>query len=179
MNHELFFWMYNLIDKNTWGTTLVYWVAEYMDGLMIAIIVGALIVFFIHDKDWKRRKWVDWLREVVTIALSTSIAFLVAVIVKEIVLIPRPFVIYDMVQPLVTETPYSSFPSGHATVFFALAMSVYLYHKKLGYFFFVCALLIALSRVFAGVHYPVDILVGSLIGILISYLSTIFFLKKR
>lgn len=178
MNTDLFFTIYDLTGRAPWLNKIVFFVAQHLDNVMIAIIAIALVAFFIHDKDWRPRRFHVWLYEVFAIGCGTVGAWLIAVTVKAIVAAPRPFVIFSQVQPLVVETPYTSFPSGHATVFFALAMAVYMYHKKLGYFFFICAFLISLSRVMAGVHYPVDVIFGAAIGIFIAWLSTTFFQKK-
>lgn len=179
MNLQLFFLLYNLTGQNAVFDRIVFWVAEYGDSCMIAITAVALILFFVHDKDWKRRRWIDWLKEVVVMGISVVVPWGTTAILKVLIHAPRPFVTFAQVHPLVTETSYSSFPSGHTTVFFALAMTTYLYHKRLGYFFFGCAVLIALSRVVSGVHYPVDIVAGTGIGISIAYLSTIFFRKNE
>ena len=179
MNLQLFALLYNLTHRSQLFDWIVFVIAEYGDSIMIAITAVALIVFFIHDKDWKRRKWVDWLEEVITMGFATIIPWYVTYILKIVFHIPRPFVTFAQVQPLVIETPFTSYPSGHATVFFALATAMYMYHKKLGYFFFGCAFLIALSRVVSGVHYPIDILVGAVIGISFAYLSTIFLRKNK
>lgn len=178
MNADLFFRVYGLTDAAPWLSTVVFFVAQHLDTIMIAIIAIALVVFFIHDKDWKPRKFKVWLYEVLAIGCGTVGALVVALVVKTLVAAPRPFVTFLEVNPLVVETPYTSFPSGHATVFFALATAVYLYHKKLGYFFFACAFLIGISRIMAGVHYPVDVIFGAAIGIFIAWLSTTFFQKK-
>lgn len=57
-----------------------------------------------------------------------------------------------------------SFPSGHATI--AFAMAVILSHKepRFGWLFYTLAVLIALSRVYLGVHYPLDVFFGALLG---------------
>jgi membrane-associated phospholipid phosphatase len=178
-NLELFWSLYRLTYQWQWFDKTVYFIAEYLDTVMIGIIVVALILFFVHDKDWKRRRYVVWLEEVLVIAMATTGTWLTAVTIKALTYFPRPFVTFPMVHPLVIETPYTSFPSGHAAVFFALAMSVYHYHKKLGYFFFFCATLISFARVIAGVHYPIDIIAGAVIGISMAHLSTIFFQKKK
>jgi len=62
----------------------------------------------------------------------------------------------------------NSFPSGHAIIFGALATSLYFIHKKLGITYLILAIVIGFSRVVAGVHFPVDIAFGLLLGILIS-----------
>lgn len=178
MNTDLFFMIYELTGRDPWLNGVVFFVAQHLDNVMIAIVAIVLVVFFIHGKDWRPRRFHVWIYELLAIGCGTVGAWLIAVIVKAIVSAPRPFVTFSQVHPLVVESPYTSFPSGHATVFFAIAMAVYMYHKKSGYFFFFCAFLISLSRVMAGVHYPVDIIAGAAIGIFIAWLSTTFFQKK-
>lgn len=81
---------------------------------------------------------------------------------------PRPFSVLETNQLLAD--PAWSFPSGHATFFFALATAIYLYNKKWGIGFFVAAAVITVSRVIAGVHYPSDIAGGAIIGAIVAYL---------
>jgi undecaprenyl-diphosphatase len=57
-----------------------------------------------------------------------------------------------------------SFPSSHAVNNFALALLFSSYYRRWTWAFVAFASLVALSRVFVGVHYPSDILAGSLIG---------------
>ncbi len=76
----------------------------------------------------------------------------------------RPFV-ENNVNLLVAHSG-SSFPSGHAAISFALSFAVYHYNKKIGIIFFIASFLIAISRVFVGVHWPLDILGGAIVGII-------------
>ncbi|MBU1327372.1 phosphatase PAP2 family protein [Patescibacteria group bacterium] len=57
-----------------------------------------------------------------------------------------------------------SFPSGHATLAFAMAMVLSAQEPKWKTWFYLLAALIALSRIYLGVHYPMDIIVGALLG---------------
>jgi undecaprenyl-diphosphatase len=77
---------------------------------------------------------------------------------------PRPFEVLEVNQ-LIEHSAGRSFPSGHAAFFFALATGIYLFNKKTGVWFLVAAGLIAFSRVYAGIHYPLDVVVGAGIGI--------------
>lgn len=63
-----------------------------------------------------------------------------------------------------------SFPSGHATISFAIATAMWLFFPQVGLLFIALAIWVSFSRVFVGVHYPSDILVGAFIGFLVSYL---------
>jgi undecaprenyl-diphosphatase len=69
----------------------------------------------------------------------------------------------------------SSFTSSHAANHFGMAMFIYTTFKtrfpKWPALFFVWAFLISFAQVYVGVHYPLDITAGALIGILIGYLS--------
>ncbi len=66
--------------------------------------------------------------------------------------------------------PWSSFPSDHAVLFFALATGVWLVNKKAGLFLYVYTIVcIALPRIFLGIHYPTDLLAGALLGIALGY----------
>jgi len=64
---------------------------------------------------------------------------------------------------------WSSFPSDHAVLFFALATAIFLVHRALGIILFLhAAIVISLPRVFSALHFPGDLLSGALIGISIT-----------
>lgn len=87
----------------------------------------------------------------------------------------RPFQVMRVNQ-LIPESGYS-FPSGHAAFYFALSMAVYLYNKKLGIAFFAVSLVMGVARIYAGVHWPADILGGILVGI-VTALAVNFAIRK-
>ena len=82
---------------------------------------------------------------------------------------------HDLVQPLTANTvlPHESdtgFPSGHAMLAFGIAG--YLWRrviKKQKIVLLAGALLVAVSRVYLGVHYPIDVAVGGVLGWLIGF----------
>ncbi|MBI3232114.1 MAG: phosphatase PAP2 family protein [Candidatus Doudnabacteria bacterium] len=86
----------------------------------------------------------------------------------------RPFLSFSVAQ-LIAKGAERSFPSGHAAALFAIAATVYFYNKKLGTWLFAAAILVSLARVVGGVHYPSDILVGALVGVLSARLINRFF----
>jgi membrane-associated phospholipid phosphatase len=61
----------------------------------------------------------------------------------------------------------ASFPSGHATTAFAAAVAVGLFYPRLRRPLLALAAVVALSRVYLGVHYASDVVAGSLLGVLL------------
>ena len=69
-----------------------------------------------------------------------------------------------------SERKNSSFPSQHATGAAAVAVLVARRHGRLGPFAWALAILIGLSRIYLGRHYPTDVLTGFLLGAIASWL---------
>jgi len=78
-----------------------------------------------------------------------------------------------------------SFPSNHAMNMFTAATVLSYFYKKYAGYFFGFAVLIGFSRIYVGVHYPLDIVGGALFGILLgtgvylSYCRIEIFIKRR
>ena len=77
---------------------------------------------------------------------------------------PRPFVALNF-TPLTPADISNSFPSSHATFFFALAPLIFSLNRRLGTWYGVLVALNGIARVFVGVHWPFDALGGAAIGL--------------
>jgi undecaprenyl-diphosphatase len=95
--------------------------------------------------------------------LSALVAFGLGGIISTMYYRDRPFVHHDVIQ-LIQHPANASFPSDHALGAFVIATSIWLFRKKEGVVWLVLAALVAFSRVWTGVHYPLDILAGAVIG---------------
>lgn len=93
-------------------------------------------------------------------------------ILKNLVERTRPYEVLDGLIPLIPKQVDYSFPSGHTGSSFCCAWVLFRRTpKKYGIPAVILATGIALSRLYVGVHYPSDVLVGMISGILISYLA--------
>jgi len=89
---------------------------------------------------------------------------------------PRPFV-ENGVNLLMSYSNEPSFPSGHAAFYFAISTVIYFYNKKIGILLFLASVLISISRIFVGIHWPSDILAGAAVGIFSGWLVNRIFKK--
>ncbi len=78
----------------------------------------------------------------------------------------RPCNVLPNVHLLVNCTDSFSFTSSHAINNFGAATLLSYFYKNFRYVLFTTATLVALSRVFVGVHYPFDIICGGLLGVI-------------
>jgi undecaprenyl-diphosphatase len=138
---------------------------------------------FVHLSDW-------WVKSLVIVAIGlaadlasrrrfplgavlAAVSYLVAVglvtLLKGVFDRPRPPVGHPEIHPLVALPASGSMPSGHAASAFAAAVAVGLVHPRLRWPLLVLAGLIALSRVWLGVHYLTDVLAGAALGTAVAY----------
>lgn len=98
-------------------------------------------------------------------------------IIKKAVGRIRPYEFNKAAKLIVGKERDLSFPSGHAMACFALATSVFLKHKKAGVICYVAAVLMAFSRIYLYLHYPSDVLVGVILGIISAFAAN-FIVEK-
>jgi undecaprenyl-diphosphatase len=157
MNLTIFYYLYSFAHRSNLLDQGIIFCAVYFPYV---VIFGALIFILKYHKSW---------REVVRVFASGGVAWIVAHFLKIWIHTPRPFDAISTIHSLFSETGYA-FPSGHATFFSALAFAIFFKHKKAGYVFLLAALIIGIARIAGGVHFPVDILGGYLIGFLVAFL---------
>ena len=109
------------------------------------------------------------------IYLAPFIAYGITAIIKLFYLTPRPFAYFEIPPSFVVASdPYgvASFPSSHTAFFAALATTMFVYRPNLGKWFFAGAVVIALARVGAGAHWPIDVAGGFVLGVLVGLATT-------
>lgn len=155
MNIYLFEKLNNLAGQSPWLDGFMVFSAEWLGY----ILIGAVVLLFLKNK----QKY----RDMLLVSLGSAIVarFVLAEIIRYFYYNPRPFVVLKNINVLLNHEMASSFPSGHAVFYFALATGVYLYNKKAGYIYFGLAGLIGFARIFVSVHWPLDIVAGAGLGV--------------
>ncbi|MGW8272150.1 MAG: glycosyltransferase family 39 protein [Thermodesulfovibrionales bacterium] len=134
--------------------------------LVMPLITTRAYVLFVPLIAWILAK--DLRRGCIAAALALlSLAFAdaAAYVLKIAIGRPRPFAALEDVRLLVGRGGSSAMPSGHATNAFAVASAIgLLFPGMVRALLLIAAGLVALSRIYVGVHYPSDVLAGAVLG---------------
>jgi len=176
MNSALFQYFYHLQNINGGVPRLAVFFGSY---LPYGLALGLLVYLFAYKAkafSFQRRLFI-----VACALLSSILAYVGVLLFRSVSFISqRPFVTMPDIKPLIdTGQAFASFPSLHTAIFFAAGMFLYFYHKRLGIAYLAGALLIGLARMVAGVHWPIDILVGIGVGVLAAFIVRLFTLSIK
>lgn len=171
MNQSLFLFIHGLAGRSPLLDSFFVFSAEMLGPTMIALALLLPFILGIHKKR-ETRVWVAFI-----IASALAARFGLTEIIRAFYPASRPFVVMPEIVPLIEHPPTNAFPSGHAVFYFALAAGIYLWMRTLpspsnirsqrtvGALYIIGALLISVSRIAAGVHWPYDIVAGAVVGI--------------
>lgn len=167
MDTAIFQYLHNFAGQGVYLDALIIFCAKYL-AYALVVLFGFIAIFSTN-----RRK------SLIMFFYAAASVILARLVITEIIryFYPqiRPFVALNF-TPLIYDYA-NSFPSGHAAFFFALAMAIFFFHKKWGVVYFLGAIIITLSRIMAGIHWPIDILGGMVVGIGSAFLVN--FLAKK
>lgn len=115
---------------------------------------GIYLVLILSLLNFKREA-----KTIIALGLSMAIAYAISTIFY----VPPPFV-QGHYQPLIPHAPTSSFPSHHSAVAFTMSFSTFNTNTILGLASSVISVLIVIGRLYAGLHYKIDVIGGLFIG---------------
>ncbi len=149
------------------GNSIIIFLASFLIWIMFA----GLFVLWIVDGKIKRE-------EVIHALLAAGLAWSIAQIIKALFPTVRPFITDGTTPMVLLPATDGAFPSGHSAAAFALATSIFLHDKKVGIFYQFAALIIGIARILGNVHYPIDILGGALLGVMVAFITKRIHLSK-
>lgn len=158
----LFLWFNQVAGNTLWLNNPAALFAKYG----IAIFAALLIVAWWVARGRSSRA----MAAALLTPLATAVAFVAQQVVVVVVNEPRPYDVLSGITVLVSRTTDPSFPSDHACVAGAVTAGLFLVDRRLGWVSAACAALMALARVYVGVHWPLDVVAGLLFGGIIGLL---------
>ena len=164
-DEKLFLWINGLAGKSALADRVAQWlVSDYLIPVSLALALIGLW-FLGGDRLSRQRNQIG----VFTSLGSMGFSSLTVLVINAVYFRDRPFVDHD-VTLLFYQPTDSSFPSNAVAASFGLAAAVWGVNRRVGMILMAGAGLYGLARIYAGVHYPLDVLAGVLIGIVIAYL---------
>ena len=162
---ELFLLINGFVGVVPFVDRIARWIVS--DYLMpIALALALIFMWFVdRDREVRARRQVGVFVALTAMALSNSVVF----ILNFCYFRPRPFVNADVALLFYKPTD-SSFPSNAVATVFGLAFGIWGVNRRLGWVAIGAASLYGLARVYAGVHYPLDVLGGAAIAAVVTYL---------
>jgi undecaprenyl-diphosphatase len=156
LDRELFLWLNAEPEDHDWVVEAGHFLAVHAHWVLLAIMLGLAL-----------RRWRPLLRPIAAALLAIGFGSLACDLIGLAWDRPRPFE-RGLGHLHLPHAGSPSFPSSHATVYAALACSFVLVsaYRSVGRILLVLAGLVSLARVVVGVHYPLDIVIGGLLGCL-------------
>lgn len=130
------------------------------NDVLYLLILFLLFLWFFGDQQLKERA----LRAVFFTTIALGIGFVISTIYDH----PRPFVM-GVGRTLIQHAPNASFPSDHMLIFSTIALSYWCSGRKLaGGLLLILAALVGWSRVYLGVHFPMDMLGAFCVALIVN-----------
>ncbi|MBM7096347.1 phosphatase PAP2 family protein [Bacillus sp. H-16] len=131
-------------------------ILTHLGGAAITVSI-ALLLLMVSSPEWKAAA--------VQSALALLISHLVVTVFKKGFKRARPYLVIGDSYVIRNPLQDSSFPSGHTTAIFSLITPYMLYFPGLILILLPLALIVAISRISIGLHYPSDVIAGAALGV--------------
>jgi undecaprenyl-diphosphatase len=160
--------------------TLVGWdqsVFLFLNGRLIHPILDHVMPVITNADYWRVPLGIAWLLlvvfggkkgRIVALLAAVTLTFsdqISSALIKPLVGRVRPCYALEQVRLLIQQTDSPSFPSSHAANMTAMAVLFSIHYRRLWGVFVCLAVLVSYSRIYVGVHYPLDVMAGALVGL--------------
>ena len=140
------------------------WMINYASLIAHDLVYLFLLIFAIA---WFRGSY-EVKTGIIKAFIFTAITLLMSEVLSAVLNTSRPFVM-DVGRTLIEHAPTGSFPSNHMSIFSGIAFAYYFSPQRdLGRILIWTAWLVAWSRVYVGVHFPIDMLGAFLMAITVN-----------
>jgi len=176
LDHSLSFWFNGLAGRFIGLDIFAIFCADFL------IFVIPLIILFFYFFYHRNQTVSIFLRIILSAILAYLIGCLLNYSLGMFFVRLRPFVLYPEIYRLndFFSSPQDySFPSDHTAIAFVMGLVVFRNWRKFGIILLILSSLVGLSRIFVGVHYPLDILGGVLTALLSVWIINIIFRKNK
>lgn len=155
VNIQLFRMINDLGKHYTFINPGMIFIAEYM---VIFLALSVLIFWFTRVN--KNRMMI------ICASITFFIAELIGKIAGKIHSNNQPFAELPNVNKLIEKAVDNSFPSDHTILFFSFCVCFWIFRSSWGFLWGLLAILVGISRIWVGVHYPADVFTGAIISII-------------
>lgn len=153
--------VFNILVAGHQTPAIISWFGIICAKFLIYFIPLHLLVFWFLGKRIERQT-------AVAIVLSVFVGLICSHMIGMVFYRPRPFVA-GLAEALIAHKDNASFPSNHALIFTCYGVTLFLYrYKTMAKVALILAVLTCWGRIFTGVHYPLDIIGGVILGVIVS-----------
>ncbi len=162
-----------LLNSGVGNVALFDWLMNVLVSDYFVPVTGSLLLIALWMTGTQEARQSNQLTTMIA-AAAIGAANAITTIITQLVERPRPFEDNDLTLLFYAPTD-PSFPSNTSSVGFALATAVFLRHRRLGGVLYALAFFWGFARVYAGVHYPTDVLAGAVVGVVAALATAVLF----
>lgn len=153
--------LFNAIHR-FWGTSRILdALGVFLANILTYLMVVGMLVFIFYAAHTNRERIFVAAEMLLAFILSRGI---ITTTIHYLAQRARPFETLGFTPPFFPVTS-GAMPSGHTSALFSIAFIMFTLDARWGIVYLILSLLVGLGRVFVGVHWPSDILVGILVGL--------------
>lgn len=158
LNQSLFLWINATPDSPAWLLSLATFIAQ--DLLLIVPVLSIIFWLWGAQGEMPARRQV-----IIKVAIAIVTGLLLSWLISKVYPHDRPFV-QGLGYAFLDHKPTFSFPSNHGTIIFTFALGFLFWHRLWsGLVLLAVGLAIAWSRIYLGVHWPLDMVGAFLVAI--------------